>query len=151
MRSGREARAAPLRFAASWPRSLPASRAAGKGLDSCVLIRTRPDPVTLEKDPPSAGAGSPAGCADFFVLQQIPDPAVHLAGTAGGGVLDLVPAIFIPLPPLGGVPELEAQALCAVLQSPADHLSGRGLDLLLLALGAGMLLLYFLDGLSPPV
>ena len=48
------------------------------------------------------------------------------------------------------IPELEAQALRAVLQPPADQLLGGGLDLLFHDLGADVFLFDLLDALSPP-
>ena len=48
------------------------------------------------------------------------------------------------------IPELEAQALRAVLQPTADQLLGGGLDLLFHGLGAGVFFFDLLDALSPP-
>ena len=76
---------------------------------------------------------------------------LRLPGAPGGGVLDLIPAIAVLLALLGGIPELEAQALCAVLQSPVDESFWDGFDLLFQILCVGMLLLDLLDALSPPV
>ena len=87
--------------------------------------------------PPSLGCAPP--------LQQVFDAALHLPGTPGGGVPDLVAAIAICLALLGGIPELEAQVLCTILQSPVDKLLGDGFDLLLQILCVGMLLLDLLD------
>ena len=70
--------------------------------------------------------------------------------TPGGGVPDLVAAIAVCLALLGGIPELEAQALRAVLQPTADQLLGGGLDLLFHGLGAGVFFFDLLDALSPP-
>ena len=78
-------------------------------------------------------------------FQQIPATALHLPGGASGGVLDLIPSIPILLVPLGGIPELEAQSLRTILQSPVDELLGGRFDFLC------MLLLDLLDALSPPV
>ena len=83
-------------------------------------------------------------------FQQVPDTAFHPSGAASGGVLDPIPAIAVLLALLGGIPELEAQSLCAVLQSPVDELLGDGFDLLFQILCVGMLLLDLLDALSPP-
>lgn len=84
-------------------------------------------------------------------FQQIPATALHLPGGASGGVLDLIPSIPILLVPLGGIPELEAQSLRTILQSPVDELLGGRSDLLFQDLSACMLLLDLLDALSPPV
>ena len=84
-------------------------------------------------------------------FQQIPATALHLPGGASGGVLDLIPSIPILLVPLGGIPELEAQSLRTILQSPVDELLGGRFDFLFQALSACMLLLDLLDALSPPV
>ena len=84
-------------------------------------------------------------------FQQIPATALHLPGGASGCVLDLIPAIPVLLVPLGVLPELEAQSLCTILQSPVDELLGGRFDFLFQALSACMLLLDFLDALSPPV
>lgn len=92
--------------------------------------------------PPSFGCAPP--------LQQVFDAALHLPGTPGGGVPDLVAAIAVCLALLSGIPELEAQTLRAVLQPPADQLLGGGLDLLFHGLGAGVFLFDLLDALSPP-
>ena len=83
-------------------------------------------------------------------FQQIPHTAFHPSGAASGGVLDLIPAIAVLLALLGDIPELEAQTLCAVLQSPVDESFWDGFDLLFQVLCAGMLLLDLLDALSPP-
>ena len=53
-----------------------------------------------------------------------PFDATHL------GVAQLVTAEGIPLAVLGNIPQLAPQALCAVIQPPADQLCWRGLDLL---------------------
>lgn len=84
-------------------------------------------------------------------FQQIPDTAFHLPGAPSGGILDLIPAVPVLLATLGGVPELEAQSLRAILQSPVDELLGGRFDFLIQALSACMLLLDLLDALSPPV
>ena len=84
-------------------------------------------------------------------LQQVLDTTFYLPGTASGSVLDLIPAIPVLLATLDSIPELEAQSLCTVLQSPVDKLLGGRFDLLLQSLGSCMLLLDFLDALSPPV
>ena len=80
-------------------------------------------------------------------FQQIPATAFHLPGAASGGVLDLIPAIPVLLATLGGIPELEAQSLCTILQSPVDELLRGRFDFLPQALGACTLLLDFLDAL----
>lgn len=51
-----------------------------------------------------------------------PFDATHL------GVAQLVTAEVIPLAVLGNIPQLAPQALCAVIQPPADQLFRRGLD-----------------------
>lgn len=51
-----------------------------------------------------------------------PFDATHL------GVAQLVTAEVIPLAVLGSIPQLAPQALCAVIQPPADQLFRRGLD-----------------------
>ena len=51
-----------------------------------------------------------------------PFDATHL------GVVQLVTAEVIPLAVLGNIPQLAPQALCAVIQPPADQLFRRGLD-----------------------
>lgn len=84
-------------------------------------------------------------------FQQIPHTAFHPSGSPSGGVLEPIPAIPVLLALLGGIPELEAQMLCTVLQSPVDELLGGRFDLLLQALCAAVLLLDLLDALSPPV
>lgn len=48
------------------------------------------------------------------------------AGSARGGVLNLIAAVLPLLTPLGGVPQLGAQTFSAVLQSPAGQLLWRG-------------------------
>lgn len=80
-------------------------------------------------------------------FQQVPATAFHLPGAASGGVLDLIPAIPVLLATLGGIPELEAQSLCTILQSPVDELLRGRFDFLPQALGACTLLLDFLDAL----
>ena len=51
-----------------------------------------------------------------------PFDATHL------GVAQQVTAEVIPLAVLGNIPQLAPQALCAVIQPPADQLFRRGLD-----------------------
>ena len=45
-----------------------------------------------------------------------------LARGMGCGVLHLIAAVLVPLPPLGGVPQLGAQAVRTALQPPADYI-----------------------------
>ena len=78
-------------------------------------------------------------------FQQVPHTAFHPSGAASGGVLDPIFAIAVLPALLGGIPELEAQVLCTILQSPVDKLLGDGFDLLLQILCVGMLLLDLLD------
>lgn len=59
-------------------------------------------------------------------VRVLPAPGQPLRGPhypawgTGGGVLDLVAAVLVPLSLLGGVPQLGAQAVRAALQPPAD-------------------------------
>ena len=69
----------------------------------------------------------------FFVFSAGPPHRVPIFAIA------VLPAL------LGGIPELEAQVLCTILQSPVDKLLGDGFDLLLQILCVGMLLLDLLD------
>ncbi len=82
--------------------------------------------------------------------QDTVEAASRLLYARGGRVLDLVAAVSILLPVLGGVAELAPQTLCPVLQPLADECFWRGLDLLLQPLLFDLLFLYFFDAFSPP-
>jgi hypothetical protein len=97
------------------------------------------------------GAVSPVS---LFLLQQrlyaAFDSTLSPPCPVGGGILDPVAAVVIPLPTLGGISELAPQASRSIVQPTADKLLRRGFDLLLQAFLFLTLFLDFFDVLSPP-
>ena len=81
-----------------------------------------------------------------FLLDELFRAALHAAHTACGGVLDLVAAVVIPPPLLGGVPELRPQSVRSVLQAAMDQFLRRGLYLLP---DGGHSMGFFLDLIHP--
>lgn len=67
----------------------------------------------------------------FFLLQKILHATFGLPRSADSGILNSVAAVVAGLSPLGGVPELAPQALCAVIQPTADNFLRRGFDFFL--------------------
>lgn len=86
----------------------------------------------------------------FFLLQQRLHTTPRLIGPTGGSILDLVAAVVAGLPPLGGLPELAAQALCSVIQPTADKLLGNRYRPFLQPFFTGFLFSDFCDNRSPP-
>ena len=137
------------RITAVWRRHSASALSAGAA--SCRLPQLKMPPYSLAVD-----SIAPAACGRFRAVcppslelsssfQQVPHTAFHPSGAASGGVLDPIFAIAVLPALLGGIPELEAQVLCTILQSPVDKLLGDGFDLLLQILCVGMLLLDLLD------
>ena len=67
----------------------------------------------------------------LFLLQQSFHTAPRLIGPTGGGVLDSVAAVVAGLSTLGSLTELAPQTLRTAIQTTADKLLRRGLDLFL--------------------
>lgn len=87
----------------------------------------------------------------LFLFQQLLNAVRTPAATIPSRILDLVAAVVICLPALGGLPELTPQALGAIVQPTADKLLWRGFDLLLQTFLFGAFFLDFFDALSPHV
>ncbi|NCE66190.1 hypothetical protein D1159_16810 [Pseudoflavonifractor sp. 524-17] len=67
----------------------------------------------------------------LFLFQQSLYVAFNPPRSVYGGVLDSVAAVVAGLSPLGSLPELIPQALRSVIQTAANKLLRRGLNLLL--------------------
>ena len=103
----------------------------------------------LRRGIPSGGIRGTAvagGTVLPFLLDELFRTALHTAHAVRSGILDLVAAVVIPPPLLGGVPELRPQAVCPILQAAMDQLLRRGLDLLP---NGGCDLRFFLDLIHP--
>ena len=101
----------------------------------------------LVPDGERVAAGAPVALAGETGAELF-RAALHAAHTACGGVLDLVAAVVIPPPLLGGIPELSPQALRAVIQHLAQKLLWSGYSFLFDTLTQRGFFFNFLHGLS---
>ena len=125
-----------------FPASLPGRIGRGRGIRRRFSLREIDAGNRFRFRPPVPAAS--------LLLQQLFHAAFRPTGPAPGGVLELVVAVIIPLPPLAGVTELATEALRPIVQPTAQKLLGSGRRPLLQTLFAGFLLFYLVDLFSPP-